>query len=398
MASTMNNDLNFDVIRAEELNRVTSLILSILHELGCSDVDNQSIIFSSSKQPPALLNSDAEFNQFNWRFVNKTVCIGYAASQVSELTVEAFAQRYIDDSFPLPPSHALTNNQYRFVEGRHLSANVAEALDMPIVFVLGCPRSGTTLFRAMLNSHPALWAPGELHLAHFDTMADRAMELPPFIKSASIPELGKRFEQTSKDFAATLADWEAQALTVSEVYSKVHLAAPDQLIVDKTNSYGNSLQYLLRLKQMFRNAKFIWMVRNPYDVIKSFVKMQLTRAESGLFEADLNPYHRAEIMWSIQNENIKHFLNEIPQQQQFSVRYESLVAEPQTTLKPLCEWLDIPYYEAMANPYGEKTKAIAKGAGDLYVNSHGAVLNRKPSEAFYPMGERSNSMAEQLGY
>ena len=41
---------------------------------------------------------------------------------------------------------------------------------------------------------------------------------------------------------------------------------------------------------------------------------------------------------------------------------------------------------------------MAKGAGDLYVNSLGAVLNRKPSEAFYPMGDRSNNMAEQLGY
>ena len=85
------------------------------------------------------------------------------------------------------------------------------------------------------------------------------------------------------------------------------------MIVDKTNSYGNSMQYLLRLKKLFRNAKFIWMVRNPYDVIKPFVKIQLTRAELGLFKAGLSLYHCAEIMWSIQNENINHFLNDIPQ-------------------------------------------------------------------------------------
>ena len=44
----------------------------------------------------------------------------------------------------------------------------------PTVFILGCPRSGTTLFRTMLTGHPEVNAPPELHLlGHGDSLKAR---------------------------------------------------------------------------------------------------------------------------------------------------------------------------------------------------------------------------------
>jgi hypothetical protein len=40
----------------------------------------------------------------------------------------------------------------------------------------------------MLNVHPRLWSPGELHLANFGTMADRAEEINPLLRFMPIPE------------------------------------------------------------------------------------------------------------------------------------------------------------------------------------------------------------------
>ena len=42
------------------------------------------------------------------------------------------------------------------------------------IFVLSPPRSGSTLFRVMLAGHPELFAPPELELLPFETLADRA--------------------------------------------------------------------------------------------------------------------------------------------------------------------------------------------------------------------------------
>ena len=43
-----------------------------------------------------------------------------------------------------------------------------------ITFLLGVPRSGTTLLRVMLAGHPQVFAPPEMLLAPFETMAQRA--------------------------------------------------------------------------------------------------------------------------------------------------------------------------------------------------------------------------------
>src|SRR3954466_6093857 len=43
----------------------------------------------------------------------------------------------------------------------------------PAVFVLSPPRSGSTLFRVMLAGHPGLFAPPELELLSFNTLAER---------------------------------------------------------------------------------------------------------------------------------------------------------------------------------------------------------------------------------
>jgi amino acid adenylation domain-containing protein len=49
----------------------------------------------------------------------------------------------------------------------------AEPRNRPAVFVLSPPRSGSTLLRVLLGGHPQLFAPPELELLTFDTLAER---------------------------------------------------------------------------------------------------------------------------------------------------------------------------------------------------------------------------------
>src|SRR5439155_12751 len=52
-----------------------------------------------------------------------------------------------------------------------------ERRNPPMLFLLSSPRSGSTLLRVMLQGHPRLFSPPELHLLPFDGMKDRAQEL-----------------------------------------------------------------------------------------------------------------------------------------------------------------------------------------------------------------------------
>ena len=58
-----------------------------------------------------------------------------------------------------------------------------------MAFVLGAPRSGTTLLSVMLAGHPELFSPPEMVLAPFATMAERTELLEHLVAFA----LGRAF-------------------------------------------------------------------------------------------------------------------------------------------------------------------------------------------------------------
>ena len=105
-----------------------------------------------------------------------------------------------------------------------------------------------------------------------------------------------------------------------------------------------------------------------------------------------------EATWSLHNANIAQFLKQVPRARQCTVRYEDLVAAPDEWLTKVCRTLDLTYDPGMADPYRGSAGAGAQGAGDARINLLTGVENRKPSEAFYPIGSTCRSLSEEYGY
>src|SRR5262249_45874090 len=109
------------------------------------------------------------------------------------------------------------------------------------VFVLSPPRSGSTLLRAMLAGHPALFAPPELELLGFDTLGERnraftgrwALWQEGTIR-ALMDALGLSFEEARQE----LEESAAQDLPVRDLYARLQTAIGDRTLVDKTPSYA----------------------------------------------------------------------------------------------------------------------------------------------------------------
>jgi hypothetical protein len=184
----------------------------------------------------SVLRSDVQFDDFIMRFCLRLGCIPYAIEDVRGLSVAGLAERYVGDSHPIPPrtpmeshSSALSDQESGRTRRRF------EVCGSRICFVLGVGRSGTTLFQAMLNRHPRLWAPGELHLALFDTMAERATGVShPFLRQALAPEAAERFGETVPAFNARLEYWEQAGTTTVDVYRTLAAADTNSAVVDKT--------------------------------------------------------------------------------------------------------------------------------------------------------------------
>lgn len=374
-------------------------VLRILNGMGIDRASADAVIAA----PPfydgsVLLTSRGLFDRFNGQIAYTLRFVGYPFEEVAFLTVGQLCEMYVRDSFPEAPSTPLSNDQYELDIGPFSRGPAGARRDFPICFVLGAPRSGTTLFRAMLNLHAGLWAPGELHLAHFATMADRARNVGPVLRYMPIPEIAARLGAPVAACSRTFRSWELAATPTTEVFQSLYDADPDAMIADKSPPYCVRRETLERIGDRFPNARFVHLIRSPHDMIRSYVRMQLHRGDHRVAEPGRNPYQMGEAIWYACNANARAFLAGVPEERKCEVRYEALVADPSQSLHRVCELLGRPFDPQMADPYAGATEPIAQGAGDLHIHLLERVEQRTPIEAFYPLGGRCQRLAEYYGY
>lgn len=386
--------------RSETIESTRATVDGLLAEMGIPEVSSDSVLVAPSSPPDGavLLENVDRFHHFVFRFALAVRFVGYPIDEVAGLTVEQFCEMYVSESYPEIPTEPLSEDQYEFGRDRESRPPAGETNEFPICFVLGVGRSGTTLLRTMLNVHPELWAPGELHLAHYEGMADRAANIIPALRYMPVPEIATRLGESVESFSETFRGWESSDLSISRVYETLYEADPGTLIVDKTPTYSDSLAGLQRIGRQFPNARFVHLVRSPHDVIQSLVRMQLYKGLADRVAPGLNPYHMAEVAWFAHNSNIEAFLTTVPSDRQTRVRYEEVVSDPEEPLRRICAVLARSYDPKMADPYEQSGRRIALGAGDPTVNALRRVEKRTPRDAFYPLGTRSRNLARGHGY
>ncbi len=405
----MNSHIKGKKIRLGQLDKacwldtLSSLLQEIFTSMGVQQATLNVTLNATIVAPPfyegdVLLKDATQFNHFIEQFSYQVGCLGYRFNEVAFLSARQFCELYIKDSYPEPPTSALSRECYSFRGKGGLGRGGLVEQDFAIGFVLGCPRSGTTLFRTMLNTHELLWAPGELSLAHFSTMSERASKVLPLLRFSIIPELASRLNQSITRFSKTFIQWEQEGLAVSELYQQLHQADPSRLIIDKSPAYSMQLANLEGIGKQFKNARFIHIIRNPHDVIRSFVELQMYKNIRGLFKPGLSPYQMGEIFWTVHNNNIIEFLGTVPNERKCVIRYEDLVIDPEPPLRQVSTLLNIPFDQTMVNPYKSRTGNVAEGASDVHINDFDRVEQQQAQGPFYPTGEECQKLAREYGY
>lgn len=241
----------------------------------------------------------------------------------------------------------------------------------PITFVLGAPRSGTTLFRVMLAGHPRLWSPPEMVLAPFETMPERRTLLEQRfwekggLNRALMDLLGLDVEG-ARQAAASLEGW-----TVPQVYAWLMERLAGRTLVDKCPHLSVMPDALARLPRWFPDARYLWIARHPGSVTRSLQNMPMAEVMLQGYPVPIDE------VWRYANENIASFLATIPGDRWMRLRYEDLIATPRPVLEQVCATIGVPFDEAVLNPYeGDRMRDGPRGAraiGDPNMAGHGAV-------------------------
>lgn len=280
------------------------------------------------------------------------------------------------------------------------------------IFIL-CPgRSGSTLLRVILAGHPQLFAPPELYLLSFNTLAERKAAFSGrnnFLAEGTIRAIMEIKNCDGERAQEMMEELEAQNLSTKQFFRLMQEWLPDKIIVDKTPPYAYNPQILQRAESEFENPLYIHLLRHPLATIRSMEQARVDFIVS-MAEEGFSVKQKGELMWLISHINILEFLKNVPSSRQLRVKYEDLVHNPQTDVNRLCEFIGVDFHTDMLQPYQDKKQRMTDGitdvsrmAGDLKFHTHKGI-DAKAADRWKEdyqvdfLGEETWQVAENLGY
>ncbi|SFA70728.1 alpha/beta fold hydrolase [Pseudomonas sp. NFPP24] len=276
-----------------------------------------------------------------------------------------------------------------------------------VVFLLSSPRSGSTLLRAMVQGHPQIFAPPELHLLAYATIGEwKAASESNYFDQGLQRALMEIFLEDAQAASERIDHWVRENTPVSEVYQFLldHTRCP--LLVDKSPSYASSAQALVNAESQFERPRYIHLVRHPLPVIESFTRMRMHKLIGA--EAE-DGFSTAQKIWQSGNQNVLDFFQaHVDPQRVIHICYEDLVREPEPVIRRLCDFLGVDYDAAMLNPYAQDRMSDGVHATSMAIEDP----NFKTREAIDPrladawknqaspraLSAQTQALARRLGY
>jgi hypothetical protein len=218
----------------------------------------------------------------------------------------------------------------------------------PYVFVVGCPRSGTTLLQRMLDAHPGLAVANDAHFIP-KVIRGRGQTNPPLT-----PELVanvatyRRFERlglTNFHVQRAAAGAATYAAFVRGLYDELATLHGKPLAGEKTPDY---VRHIPLLHTLFPKTRFLHLIRDGRDVALSV----LDWARPGKGPGRLASWQRYPIATSAAwwERFVRAGLDDgrpLGAEGYLEVRYEALVSTPRETTERVASFLNLPWTEQM---------------------------------------------------
>lgn len=220
------------------------------------------------------------------------------------------------------------------------------------IFVVGAPRSGTTLLRYMLCSHPRIYLPPESNfLPRFFRRRPRtAMRREDAVR---VLEVISTYEPFWRDWTGPPPDPETllagiepitPAALLDALYARYAAAHGAERWGDKSPNYASHIGLI---DTMFPDAQIVHVVRDGRDVAASSLE-----AYRGARFFYVDPYYAGRNWQMLVGRAMRQGLRLGPDRY-LQVRYEDLTADPPGQLRSLCAFLGEQYDPAMAVPSRE---------------------------------------------
>ena len=231
----------------------------------------------------------------------------------------------------------------------------------PFLFIVGCPRSGTTLLQRMVNAHRQIAITPETHwIAHcFEKrigLTSEALVTPRLIRKVLkhrwFPEL-----QIEPDDLERLGG-HGQSISYIDFVGGVFDLYGDRrgkaLVGDKTPAYVRSIA---TLHALWPRARFVHILRDGRDVCLSMMNWSRADRAAGRFAPWAeDPLMTSAFFWEWNVRLGRERGTVLGSELYREVRYEALVTQPAEECSALCEFLHLPYDDRMLRYHEGRTR------------------------------------------
>jgi len=217
-----------------------------------------------------------------------------------------------------------------------------QAVGRAPIFIVGMPRSGTTLLEQILATHPGVHGAGEL-----PDMSEVIMAAMPNADPAQFPNAVP---------GLSLQD----LLRVGEQYTdRIWQLAPDAVRI--TDKMPSNFFYLGMIHLMLPHAKIIHAMRDPMDSCFSCFSRLFNENNLG-FTYDLETLGRYYVRYS---KLMRHWHAVLPPGTILDLRYEDMVADTEGQARRLLDYLDLPWDEKCLDFHQNKRQVKTASAAQV---------------------------------
>lgn len=231
------------------------------------------------------------------------------------------------------------------------------------IFILGSGRNGSTLLASLLNNHKEIFFPPEQYALPYvilnwniggflfpKTFSKKAVNL--FLNNKN----NQNWILKKEDFKKILFNINNHKypISIKTITDAIYLHYAGKF-KKQIKYYGDhsplNTQFTYMLRKNFPNAKFVFLVRDPRDVVLSYKKLKNNPASETNY-AIWKWKESIKAYLQLKNKNYDVLL----------IKYEDLAQKPQVTVKEACRFLNIKYTQDMEIPVKSAMKILgAKG-------------------------------------
>ena len=229
----------------------------------------------------------------------------------------------------------------------------------PYVFIVGCPRSGTTLLQRLLDAHREVAViPETLWIAriyeHRSGLTDEGLVTPRLIDRLLAKPRFVRLGIERADLERLIGGGgRPYASFVSDIFELYGRRRGKRLVGDKSPGYVRSIP---TLHGLWPEARFVHLIRDGRDVALSAVSWKKADRVLGDFRTwPSDPWTTAALWWERSVRLGREAASALPPEVYLEVRYESVVAEPESACRQICAFLSLPYDPGMLRFHAGRT-------------------------------------------